>query len=240
MRAKEREAWPVRNIGKGGRRPTYDAFNKSMKGHERNPAAKEFASQGLEEYHHYSETQDTRNESNNQNSTRTSQTKKNNSSKVNRATNGIVKNLVTKVAMLAMGSVIVVNGYQTIKANEAPPIIPIVASTTWSWSDDNTATLDLIYDDDTHKVLKTVVTISTEDSYEATCTEDGKTTYVATAEDENGKTYTDTHTETLPKIGKHDYQVIKNTIEDGYYIHIEECTRCHDKNTTKIYVGEVE
>ena len=51
MKSKEFEAWFSRNVGKGGKRPSYDPFNKSFKGSERNPAAEEYASKNVEEYH---------------------------------------------------------------------------------------------------------------------------------------------------------------------------------------------
>ena len=62
MKSKEFEAWFSRNVGKGGKRPSYDPFNKSFKGSERNPAAEEYASKNVEEYHRYPELKDTRTE----------------------------------------------------------------------------------------------------------------------------------------------------------------------------------
>ena len=243
MRAEEFGGWKANNVGKGGKRPSYDQFNKSSKGHERNPAAKEFASQGLEGYHHYSEFVDTRTEKDddkkkdNSSSNSSQSSKTNSASKVTNHSSSLIRNIVSRVAVAAIGAVVVVNEYQVVQQHEEEKF-STVASVTWNWSEDNqNATIGLFNNDENLiKELPTTIYISQEDP---TCTKDGLITYIATAVDEDGKTYTDTHTETLPALG-HDYVLIEEKLENGKIIRVYECSKCHERVTITISADEVE
>lgn len=227
MRAEEFGGWKANNVGKGGKKSSYDAFNKSMKGHERNPSAKEFYNQGLDEYHHYSERMDTRDEKKKDDSKSNSsqrQSKKSNSSKVTNKSSSFVRNIVSKVVMAVVGAVVVVNEYQVIKQHKEERL-STVASVTFSWSGDKqSATLGLFnIDEGLIKELPTTVYISQEDP---TCTSDGKITYVATAVDEDGKKYTETQTDILPQL-PHDYELIEETkLENGNLKQVWKCSEC--------------
>ena len=241
MRAEE-FGWKATNVGKGGKRPSLDPFNKAMKGHERNPSAKEFASQGLEEYHHYSEYYDTRDEQEDKkkDSSNSNQSDKTKSSNATSHSSGLIRNIVSRVVVAAVGAVVVVNEYQAIQEHEAQKAMPTVASVSWNWSTDNqNATVNLFDGDNTLiQELTTTVYSSQEDP---TCTAEGRITYIATAEYE-GKTYTDTHVETLPAL-THDLDydedhIVEQKIEDGKLITVYECPRCHERFTITISLEE--
>ena len=58
MKVKGFGAWPSHNVGKGGQQNSFDEYNRKLKGGERFPRAEEYASRGIEEYHHYQEQLD--------------------------------------------------------------------------------------------------------------------------------------------------------------------------------------
>lgn len=57
MKVKEFGAWPLRNISTGGQQNSYDEYNRHLKG-EAYRNYEEYASKGVEEYHHYPEQKD--------------------------------------------------------------------------------------------------------------------------------------------------------------------------------------
>ena len=219
MKVKEREAWVAKNVGKGGKRPSYDPFNKSFKGHERNPKAKEYASQGLKEYHHYSERAEVKYDEDD--SKKVDQQKKQ-SSKSN-----VLKNLVARVVAVVASAVVIVSSYITMT---------VVSSQNWIWSGDfSTVSVELLRRDGiVLKELPAVVTITQQDP---TCNQTGLKTYTATAEDEDGTIYTDEHNETLSALG-HDHHIVEETIQDGKIIRVYECSRCHERFTITIDIDE--
>jgi len=218
MKVKERGAWVSTNEGKGGKRPSYDQFNKAFKGSERNPKAKEYASQGLKEYHHYSERAEVNYE---KDDSKTNEQKKQ-SSKSN-----VLKNLVARVVAVVASAVVIVSSYLTMT---------VVSSKNWIWSGDfSTVSVELLRRDGiVLKELPAVVTITQQDP---TCNQTGLKTYTATAEDEDGTIYTDEHNETLSALG-HEHHVVEETIQDGKIIRVYECSRCHERFTITIDIDE--
>lgn len=57
MKVKEFGAWPLRNLSTGGQQNSYDEYNRHLKG-EAYRNYEEYASKGVEEYHHYPEQKD--------------------------------------------------------------------------------------------------------------------------------------------------------------------------------------
>ena len=243
MRAKELEAWLSRNIGKGGKRPSYDPFNKAKKGSERNPTAQEYASSGVKEYHTYSETKDTRKETdekkdrdNGSGSSQSSSSSGGRSKSMNRTPTNLVQNVISRVVSVVVGGVMVVSGYQEIKANEEARVLAAhtVTQVEWVWNDDNTSAIAELFNAKGNLVLKApaVITVTRTD---ATCNAEGNILYTATAtyssSEDEVDTYTDTRTETLAPTG-HDFDGGKETIlENGKTATVFECKHCHEKFT---------
>ena len=107
MKVKEFGAWPSRNISTGGRRSSFDEYNRALKGSERAPRAEEYASRNIEEYHHYEAQQDLTKE---QNDRQESKRQKDDKTRARRM------RLVQQVAVLAVGSVMVATSYNTMVA----------------------------------------------------------------------------------------------------------------------------
>ena len=231
MRAKDREAWLSRNVGKGGKRPSYDPFNKAKKGSERNKTAEEYASSNVEEYQRYPETKDTRKEDDqqkerNSNGSSSSQSsgRSGRAGNAGRAVSRTVGNIVARVVAVAVGGTIVVSGYQEMKAHEAAATVTEVE---WVWSEDkSTVSAELLNGDgglitELPAVINLVVT-------PATCSEEGLKTYTATAR-YGGKDYTETRTEVIPK-EEHAFDEGTTIIhENGQIEVVFECEHCHEK-----------
>ena len=241
MRARGFEEWLSRNVGKGGERPSYDPFNKAKKGSERNPTAEEYANRNVEEYHHYLERRDTNNaedeQKRNDSSGSSDKSRSKSSKSVRNSPANLARNLITRVATVVVGGVIVVSGYQAIKESEAQAApAPIVAEVKWDWSDDySTVSVGLL--DENGNLIREVPATVTIAKTEATCIKDGNVTYTATAEDD-GKEYSDVKNTVLPAKG-HDFGESKITVsEDGETIMIAECERCHEQVTVDISFDE--
>lgn len=221
MKVKERESWVATNVGKGGKRPSFDQFNKAFKGQERNPRAQEYASQGIEEYHHYSERAEYK--ENNDDSKKQNQDQKQSSSKTN-----AIKNIAGRVAAVVVSSVIIVSTYTSMTTK--------VSSVNWNWSNDmQTVTVELLKSDgNVIKELPAVVTVTQKDPV---CNKTGLKTYTATAEYEDDVVYTDERVEEIPALG-HEHHVIEEKAENGQIIRVYECSRCHEQFTVTIDVSE--
>ena len=107
MKVKEFGAWPSRNISTGGRRSSFDEYNRASKGSERAPTAEEFASRNIKDYHHYAEQQDLTKEQDDQ------QEKKRQKEKDARSRR---MRMVQQVAVLAVGSVMIATSYNAMVA----------------------------------------------------------------------------------------------------------------------------
>ena len=221
MKVKEREAWLAKNVGKGGKRPSYDQFNKAFKGQERNPAAQEYASKGVKEYHHYSERAEVKYEDDDDSKKKVEQeTKK--SSKTSS-----IRNIIGRVMTAIASAVIVVSTYATMT---------VVSSQNWIWNSDYTiVSVKLLRRDGiVIKELPGTITVLQEDP---TCNQTGLITYTATAEDENGDKYSDIQYETLSPLG-HERHLIEEDIEDGHICRVYECSRCHETFTVTFDIEE--
>ena len=220
MKVKERESWIAKNVSKGGRRPSYDQFNKAFKGQERNPKVKEYASQGMKEYHHYSERAEVKYDENDD--TKQVEQQKKKTSKTNS-----LRNIIGRVMVAVASAVVIVSTYATMT---------IVNSQKWIWNSDHTiVSVKLLRSDGVVlRELPAVVTITQDDP---TCNQTGLKTYTATAEDEDEKVYTDVQYETLSPLG-HDRHIVEETIENGHIIRVYECSRCHESFSITLDIDE--
>ena len=107
MKVKEFGAWPSRNISTGGRRSSFDEYNRTLKGSERAPRAEEYAIRNIEEYHHYEAQQDLTKE---QDDKQESKRQKDDKARSRRM------RIVQQVAVLAVGSVMVATSYNAMVA----------------------------------------------------------------------------------------------------------------------------
>lgn len=223
MKVKEREAWVALNEGKGGKRPSFDEFNKSFKGQERNPRANEFASMDVEEYHHYSERAEYNYDKDD--NSKSKQEQKQDSKRS--STSNVVKNVVGRVVAVAASAVVIVSAYTAMT---------VVSSQNWVWSNDNqSAIIELVGSDGSVlRELSADVTVEQEDP---TCNHTGLKTYTATAIDEDEEVYTDIRYETLDVLG-HDAHIVEQTIANGTITIVYECSRCHEQFTATIDINE--
>lgn len=235
MKVKERGSWVAFNEGKGGKKQSFDQFNKAFKGQERNPKVNEFASQGLEEYHHYSERAEVKEKDED------SKSKQQETKKQNPSTN-IVKNVVGKVVAVGVGAVVVVTTYQTIIENEKQPdpeptpIIEEITDVNWNWSADfKDVTVEFINADG--KTIKEASAVVVTIKVNPTCTIDGSITYTATVT-ENSKEYSDTKKEVIKALG-HDMGSVEHIDHgDGTSEYKSICSRCGEEFS--IIIGEKE
>lgn len=242
MKVKERHSWSAFNEGKGGQRNSYDEFNKALKGNERNPKVKEYASMGMEEYHHYSERAEYIEEDDDDSKVKQQDNKKqNSSSNISRTTN-IAKSVVGKVVAVVVGGVVVVTTYRTIQANEKKPdptpTPVVISSVNWKWSNDyKSALVEFIGADG--KVIKEGAAQITTTKTDATCNQEGSILYTGSIQ-EGDKNYTDSKTETLPALG-HSFDEGHQIILPSGDIQVTyECSRCHEEYVVTIGVEENE
>lgn len=272
MNENEFEAWlsrNVKNVGKGGSRPSIDPFNKAKKGNERNVKAEEFPMKDVEEYPHYNERysqhKDDDDNNNDRDNSSDSQTQsdtgsqsysqqgrstsysRSRSSKASKASNSaanaaqsVARNLIPKVVLVVAGSVVVVTSYQTIKEHEAAKANPTPVVAE-AKIDWGTEESGATFSlwDKDGNLIKEITAVVVTDEVDATCTKEGKITYTATAEDD-GKTYSDTRTETIAPTG-HSFGEGKEIIsENGDHTIEFECSECHEKFTITTSVEEDE
>lgn len=107
MKVKEFGAWPSRNVSTGGRRSSFDEYNRASKGSERAPTAEEFASRHIKDYHYYAEQQDLTKEQDDQQKDKRQKEKDARSRRMR---------LVQQVAVLAVGSVMIATSYNAMVA----------------------------------------------------------------------------------------------------------------------------
>ena len=230
MNASEFKAWLLRNVGKGGSRPKTDPFNRQLKGNERNPSASEYASKDVQEYNHYAENQDLRKKDDDQQDESSQQQQQQQQGSQNamsskaggQVAKSVARSLVSKVALVVVGSVTVVTSYNVIK--EKNVAASTVASVSWAWNEDHSdATLSLLNKDGI--LIRHVGSTITSAETPATCDKDGQLIFTATATDQD-QTYTDQQSVVLAALG--------HALNDGEEILIDgdpalryECTRCH-------------
>ena len=111
MKVKGFGARPSRNVRSGGQRSSFDQYHKAFKGTERNPRAEEYASRNIPEYHHYPEVQDLTSEEDQQ---KDAKARRERNEKRRRR-----QRLGQQLAVLVVGSVIIVNTYNARVAKRA-------------------------------------------------------------------------------------------------------------------------
>ena len=237
MKVKERESWTLTNEGKGGSKPSFDQFNKSFKGQERNPRANEFASMDVEEYHHYSERaeykepeKDSKQQQNNNEQKRQSQQSSSN------ATRNIVSRVAGTAVSAVVGAVIIVTTYDTIVENEKAAEAPVIETVNWEWNDDYSQANVSFYDDGGNliKVAPGVITIVRDK--EPTCNTEGSMTYTATIT-ENGQEYSNSRQVDIPAFG-HDFDEGTVEVIDGKMVMRFRCNTCHEDEIIEMSVIE--
>lgn len=260
MNMKEYETWLSRNVGKGGKRPSYDPFNKSKKGSERNPAAQEFATGDIKEYHSYSERHNMKKEDDdrqNNDSVRSdasqsgsfgnARAKSRNGSRgaknVGRTTSRLATNIIARVVAVVVGAVVVVAGYQEIKAHEEAKALAArtVTQIEWVWNDDNTTATAGLINVDGNLISETSAVITVTRT-EAACNAEGRILYTATVtyspSEAEEQTYSDTRTEIIPPTG-HEFDEGRIVdLENGQKAIIYECKHCHEEFSVSIVIDE--
>lgn len=263
MNNNEFEAWlsqNVKNIGKGGSRPHIDPFNKAKKGSERNVRAEEYPMKDVDEFHHYPERYSRKktDDDDNNDYDSSSQSRSNaqsqsqsqygrqtsySQSKASKASNSagrvvqsVAKNVISKVALVVVGSVAVVTGYNEIQAHEAAKAAPVVTSVEWQWKDDySSAFAELL--DAKGALVKEVTATVTYSEVAPTCTAAGTITYTATYIGDDGKERSDVKTVTLDAVG-HDFIKTGETTSGDTVTTTFECTHCHEQTTVTVSVTE--
>ena len=183
---------------------------------------------------------DRKQEQQNQQQNKQSSSKKNNSNKTQNATRNatqsVTRNIVSNVAMVAVGSVVVVNSYQVMEEKRELERNPIVESVSWNWQGDfEGAQVELLDKDGVVIItLEAEVNVYTKD---ATCHEEGLITYTAKVLYKE-KEYTDTKTTDIPQLSHkfNDGQIIQ--LDDGSFVMEYECELCHEKFSVKISLEE--
>lgn len=249
MNYNEFEAWlsrNVKNIGKGGSIPSIDPFNKAKIGSERNERPEEYPMNDVEEYHHYNERYKPLGEEDddkNQNDSSDSQSQsfegqarstsysRSKASKASKnkgnAVKNIAKNIVSKVVLVVVGAIVVVSGYNAVRAHEAEKAAPVVASIEWQWNEDYSSVNAELLDSKGSLIKKAPATI-TKEEVAAACSVEGTITYTATYKGDDGKEYTDTKIVTNAAIG-HAFEKVSEE-DNGDTVTITfECTHCHEQ-----------
>ena len=240
-------AWPSRNVTQGGRRNSFDEYNKAFKGAERFPRAEEYASRYVEEYHHYQEQQDLTVEQDDQ---KLKKNKKKDSQKSR-------QRMIQQFMALVAGSVMIASAYSVAVAKRAQQPSPdnsvvetlpsddttddseslqptqdatsettAVTEQKWKWSSDRQSAT-LIITDSSGKVVGEIEADVTTAEEPANCNTDGKLTYTASASWEE-KTYSDTRFDVLPALGHEFDDGTETILDDGNTAMDFECTRCHE------------
>ena len=257
MNAKEFEAWLARNVSRGGRPNSVDEYNRAFK-KERPDSAEEYASRNVKEYHYYSETKGLNSEQD-EDSNDQSKSDKNKQKSKQRSNSQLTRNLVSRFIGIAMGAMIVANGYQAMGGN-LPFDLPItffpaaeetpkpddggddhgtgLLLANWVWSEDHmSATLRLT--DDKGTLVKELPAAVNVVRTEPGCSTEGSAVYTASAED-GGDSYSDSYTEILPAQGHIFDGGTTSVSEDGKIVVIFECTHCHEQFTITTTVTENE
>ena len=254
MRADEFATWVSRNVGKGGKRPVTDPFNKSKKGAERYSPPPAYANTDYEEYPSYPAQKSVKRKDDGDQQERQEQQRKSDSSRqsgkgkgsqggargVQNATSQIARNVVSRVVVASASAVVIVNGYEAMVAEQTPPP-PVVTTVNFDWSDWTEENLDVkVYLlDEGGEVIISLHAEVDKVEVAPTCTEVGSVTYTASVTYE-GETYTDPETKvvTLAATG-HDYGEGVVTVVDGQLvIDYGECANCHEHITVPLTAEE--
>ena len=239
MRAKERQSWFAKNVGKGGQRPSVDPFNKAKKGSERRPDTPEYFNQGIEEYHRYAANKDLTKEDEDKKQQSSESQSKNSRESAKARQQAIAKrtqSIIGRAVASVVGAVVIVTGYNEIQAHEAAKAAPVVTSVEWVWGEDYaSATAGLL--DEKGAIIKQMPATVTSEEVAATCTAAGTLTYTATYTGDDGKQYTDVKTVTLAAIG-HEYEQIGEKVDGDTITTTFECTHCHEQTTVTISITE--
>ena len=224
--ANDYKAWYRKNDPQNARKD-FKEYNHFPERYKRPPEYPKSA----DEYHHYPERYDyTKDQDAAQSEDKKRQDQEQNSgaaSKGRHAGKSIVKTVVGHVVAVVVGAIILVTGYQALKAKSVHTF-----ATTWMWSEDyQSVTLRLVSEDKSiKKELDAVVTVTEE--VLATCVTDGHRLYTAKSDFEN-VTYTDVRNEVLHAHGHH---FDEGKVVDG---HIEyTCSDCGEHVIVDIDIEE--
>ena len=225
-KANDYETWYRKNDPQNARK-NFKEYNHYPERYKRPPEYPK----GADEYHHYPERYDyTKDQDVGQSEEKKRQDQEQSSNpaaKGRHVGKSIVKTVAGNAVALVVGAIVLVTGYQTLKAKSAPTFI-----TNWMWSDDyQSVTLRLVSEDKSiKKDLDAVVTLTEE--VLATCVEDGYRLYTASTAYQN-VTYTDVRNEVLHAQGHH---FDEGTVVDG---HIEyTCSNCGEHVIVDIDIEE--
>ena len=247
-------AWPSWNVSKGGRRYSFDEYNRALKGSERFPRAEEYAGRSFEEYHHYQEQQDLTGP---QDDEKSKKDRKKKDSKNRR------QRMVQQFVVLVAGSLLVASAYTAASANRARQNEDANASTVetepdqggngggggqgasdasaaaeqkWEWSSDGEAATLIILDGEGN-VLDEIPATVTSSEVPADCKTEGTLTYTANAS-WDGQDYSDSRDEVLPALG-HAFDDGKEIIlDDGSTAMEFTCSRCEEQFIIKNSLDE--
>ena len=195
-RANEYKAW-YRNNDPQNARKDFKEYNRSFGEYYKRPPE---YSESPDEYHKFPERYDYIEDQDRQKESKDNQNNQNqqNSSSMRAQAVGksVVKSVVGNAVALVVGAVVLVAGYNAIKAKKAEAEIVHTFTPTWIWADDHkTATLSLISEDSSIKLEFPVESTLTEEVL-ATCTVDGYRLYNVSF-DYNDTNYTDSYSEVL-------------------------------------------
>lgn len=245
MNKNEYEMWVSRNVGKGGKRSSIDLYNKGKKGKERNPAAEEYPCKGVAEYHHYYERNSQKRDDDDkkkQQESSQSQPQSKNARKNDRRRNGnknltrsVVKQIASKVALVVVGSIVIVTAYQAIASKNAIPVSAVVASSSWTWENDHSGASVELFDGKGELIALVPGTVLTT-TVDPTCVEEGTKTFTATAVYLD-VSYSDVYEESLPALGHDFLEPVRTDHEDHYDLDYE-CGRCHEHFVISVDIDE--
>ena len=248
MKAKEYGAWPSRNIFSGGQRYSYDEYNREYK-KVRYTSAEEYASRNVEEYHHYSEYNDSYFE----------ESEKRRFDKSSKNSQSSRMRVFQQVICLVAGSTVIVSSYQAMTKQKAdampqpePPavvqeagdnpvpeaVVAQVASVEWVWDDENKTAIARLLDSEGNLIEEAPAEIDIL-TVDPTCNKEGSKKYTAIVERED-EIFTDSREETLSPLGHAFDEGREVTLENGKSARVFECSRCHEKFTFQTEMTENE
>ena len=248
MKNKEYGAWPPWNVGPGGKNKSHDEFNRAMKGGGfPRKYGEEYANSNIEEYHRYSERNDSfaEQQKKKRDDPKSEEAKKSKAQKKNR----IRDNLIKQVAGLAVGSVIIVTSYQARverlereRGQDTEPAVVTddvgpddttpggddtrepevtIVSVEWVW-DEETGEAKAVLLDSAGAETEVPATVTVNEvTY---CAEPGVRTYLAVVTDGKGNEYTDEREEELPATGHTPEEIVVSPNESRY-----RCTVCGEE-----------
>ena len=225
-KANEYKAWYRKNDPQNARKK-FKEYNRFPERYQRPPEYPK----SPDEYHHYPERYDYAKdqdvELSKEKQRQDQQQNNGRASKARNAGKSIVKTVVGNAVAIVAGAVILVGGYQGLKAKSVHTFTP-----DWTWSEDyQSVSVRLVSEDKSIKKDLTAVVTVTEEVL-ATCVADGHRLYTASIPYE-GVTYTDIRNEVLHAHGHH---FDGGTVVDG---HIEyTCSDCGEHVVVDIDIEE--